>query len=155
MNEQRQDFITEDASAPRWVGIVVVALALVSLVALGAGWTASTRSKDLEQNLATQSEQFKQNEDVLGQRLAKAEDTNAQLQGELSVVTDKMKLTEGELGRARTRDKKIKDDDDKPLAALQNNLSGQLATKANSDDVNKVGTDVDGVKTDLESTKTN
>jgi len=153
MNEQRQDFITEDASAPRWVGIVVVALAVVSLVALGAGWTASTRSKDLEQNLATQSEQFKKNEEVLDQRLAKAEDTNAQLQGELSVVTDKMKLTEGELGKARLQAKKIKDEDAKELSDLQNQTSAQLATKASVDDVNKLGTDVNGVRSDLDNEK--
>ncbi len=54
MTEERQEIITEDAAAPRWVGIVIVALAVVSLVALGAGWTASTRSKELEQNLASQ-----------------------------------------------------------------------------------------------------
>ncbi|MGA2900410.1 MAG: hypothetical protein ABSF40_09295 [Candidatus Acidiferrales bacterium] len=153
MSEQRQDFITEDASAPRWVGIVVVALAVVSLVALGAGWTASTRSKDLEQNLAAQSEQFKKNEEVLDQRLAKAEDTNAQLQGELSVVTDKMKLTEGELGKARLQAKKIKEEDAKELSDLQNQTSAQLATKASVDDVNKLGTDVNGVRSDLDNEK--
>ena len=153
MSEQRQDFITEDASAPRWVGIVVVAMAVVSLVALGAGWTASTRSKDLEQNLAAQSEQFKKNEEVLDQRLAKAEDTNAQLQGELSVVTDKMKLTEGELGKARLQAKKIKDEDAKELSDLQNQTSAQLATKASVDDVNKLGTDVNGVRSDLDNEK--
>ena len=98
---------------------------------------------------------FKQNDDVLGQRLAKAEDTNAQLQGELSVVTDKMKLTETELDRARAQTKKIKEDDAKQLADLQNNVNGQLATKASVDDVNKLGTDVTGVKTDLETTKNN
>ncbi len=153
MSEQRQDFITEDASAPRWVGIVVVALAVVSLVALGAGWTASTRSKDLEQSLATQNEQFKKNEEVLDQRLAKAEDTNAQLQGELSVVTDKMKLTEGELGKARLQTKKIKEEDAKELSDLQNQTSAQLATKASVDDVNKLGTDVNGVRSDLDNEK--
>jgi hypothetical protein len=153
MSEQRQDFITEDAAAPRWVGIVVVALAVVSLVALGAGWTASTRSKELEQNLANQNEQFKKNEEVLDQRLAKAEDTNAQLQGELSVVTDKMKLTEGELGKARLQAKKIKEEDAKELSDLQNQTSAQLATKASVDDVNKLGTDVNGVRTDLDSQK--
>jgi hypothetical protein len=155
MSEERQEIITEEAAAPRWVGIVIVALAVVSLVALGAGWTASTRSKELEQNLASQNEQFKKNEDVLSQRLAKSEDTNAQLQGELSVVTDKMKLTEGELGKARTQAKKIKEEDAKELADLQNQTSAQLATKANVDDVNKLGTDVNGVKTDLESEKNN
>ncbi len=153
MSEQRQDFVTEDASAPRWVGIVVVALAVVSLVALGAGWTASTRSKELEQNLATQNEQFKKNDEVMDQRLAKAEDTNAQLQGELSVVTDKMKLTEGELGKARLQAKKIKEEDAKELSDLQNQTSAQLATKASVDDVNKLGTDVNGVRTDLDAEK--
>src|SRR6202050_1934371 len=155
MSEERQEIITEEAAAPRWVGIVIVALAVVSLVALGAGWTASTRSKELEQNLASQNEQFKKNEDVLSQRLAKSEDTNAQLQGELSVVTDKMKLTEGELSKARTQAKKIKEEDAKELADLQNQTSAQLATKANVDDVNKLGTDVNGVKTDLETEKNN
>jgi type II secretory pathway pseudopilin PulG len=158
MSEERQDVIVQEAAAPRWIGIVVVALAVVSLVALGAGWTASNRSKALEQTLATQAQQaqqFKQDEDVLSQRLAKAEDTNAQLQGELSVVTDKMKLTQTELSRARKQAKEIKDDDAKQLSDLQSSLNGQLATKANVDDVNKIGTDVDGVKTDLESTKNN
>ncbi|HUJ32659.1 MAG TPA: hypothetical protein VLY23_15365 [Candidatus Acidoferrum sp.] len=153
MSEERHDMIVQEATAPRWIGIVVVALAVVSLVALGAGWTASNRSKALEQTLATQTQQFKQSEDVLGQRLAKAEDTNAQLQGELSVVTDKMKLTQGELSRARKQAAQIKEDDAKQLSDLQNSLNGQLATKASVDDVNKIGTDVDGVKTDLESTK--
>jgi hypothetical protein len=147
--------IADEATAPRWVGIVVVALAVVSLVALGAGWTASTRSKQLEQSLATQAQQFKQSDDVISQRLAKAEDTNAQLEGELSVVTDKMKLTEGELSKARSQAKKIKEDDAKELAEMQNQTNAQLATKASVDDVNKIGTDVNGVKTDLDTTKNN
>ncbi len=156
MSDERQDVvIADEATAPRWVGIVVVALAVVSLVALGAGWTASTRSKELEQSFASQTQQFKQNNDVIGQRLAKSEDTNAQLEGELSVVTDKMKLTEGELNRARSQAKKIKEDDAKELAEMQNQTNAQLATKASVDDVNKIGTDVNGVKTDLDATKNN
>jgi hypothetical protein len=156
MSEERQDVvIADEATAPRWVGIVVVALAVVSLVALGAGWTASTRSKELEQSLASQTQQFKQSNDVISQRLAKAEDTNAQLQGELSVVTDKMKLTEGELSKARSQAKKIKADDAKELAEMQNQTNAQLATKASLDDVNKIGTDVSGVKSDLDATKNN
>ena len=156
MSEERQDVvIADEATAPRWVGIVVVALAVVSLVALGAGWTASTRSKQLEQSLATESQQSKQNDDVISQRLAKAEDTNAQLEGELSVVTDKMKLTEGELSKARSQAKKIKEDGAKELAEMQNQTNAQLATKASVDDVNKLGTDVNGVKGDLDTTKNN
>jgi hypothetical protein len=155
MSDDKQVFVTEDAAAPRWIGIIVVALAVVSLAALGAGWTATTRSKALEQSFAAQVQQSKQSEDVLGQRLAKTEDTNAQLQGELSVVTDKMKLTQGELSRARSAATKIKDEDAKQLADLQNATNAQMATKASVDDVNKLGTDVNGVKTDLDATKNN
>jgi uncharacterized protein YhaN len=153
MLEERTTEITQEPAAPRWIGIAVLILAVVSLVALGVGWSASNRARDLQQNLSTQTQQTKQNDDILNQRLAKAEDTNAQLQGELSVVTDKMKLTETELSRARAQAKKVKDEDSQQLADLQNNVNGQLATKASVDDVNKLGTDVTGVKTDLESTK--
>jgi chromosome segregation ATPase len=156
--ERNNEVIVQEAAAPRWMGIAVVTLAAVSLVSLGIGWSASNRSKALEQSLSSQNQQlgqFKQGDDVLGQRLAKAEDANAQLQGELSVVTDKMKLTQTELSRARVQAKKIRDDETKDLADLQNNVAGQLATKASVDDVNKVGSDVTGVKTDLETTKNN
>ncbi|HEV2206014.1 MAG TPA: hypothetical protein VGR36_05715 [Candidatus Acidoferrales bacterium] len=153
MSDERQEIFTQEAAAPRWIGIVVVALAVVSLVALGAGWTASNRSKALEQSLNKQTQQFGQQESALVQRIQKDEDTNAQLQGELSVVTDKMKLTETELSRARRQAAIIKSQDAKQLADLQNSLNGQLATKANNDDLNKLGTDVGGVKTDLEATK--
>jgi chromosome segregation ATPase len=158
MNDERNEVVVQEAAAPRWMGIAVVALAVISLVGLGVGWSAANRSKALEQTLSSQNQQlnqFKQGDDVLGQRLAKAEDANAQLQGELSVVTDKMKLTQTELGRARTQAKKIRDDETKEITDLQTNVAGQLATKASVDDVNKIGTDVNGVRTDLESTKNN
>jgi len=158
MNDERHDVIVQETAAPRWMGLAVVALAVVSLVGLGVGWSASNRSKALEQTIASQNQQFtqfKQGDDVLGQRLAKAEDANAQLEGELSVVTDKMKLTQTELGRARAQAKKIREDENKEIADLQTNVTGQLATKASVDDVNKIGTDVNGVRTDLDTTKNN
>ncbi|MGA3292551.1 MAG: hypothetical protein ABSE45_01070 [Candidatus Acidiferrales bacterium] len=153
MLEENTTEVTQEGAAPRWIGIAVVILAVVSLAGLGVGWAASNRARDLQQTLATQTQQTKQNDDILNQRLAKAEDTNAQLQGELSVVTDKMKLTETEVSRARAQTKKIKDEDAQQLSDLQNNVNGQLATKASVDDVNKLGTDVNGVKTDLDATK--
>ncbi len=156
MSIHRDDVIVaEDRESPRWMGIAVAALAIVSIAGLGVGWSAANRSKDLAQTLASQKDQISRNEEVLGQRLAKAEDTNAQLEGELSVVTDKMKLTEGELAKARLQTKKIKEDDAAQLADLQNQTNAQLATKASTDDVNKLGTDVTGVKTDLDATKNN
>jgi chromosome segregation ATPase len=155
MIDEKPVIVEQEGSAPRWIGVVVVVLAIVSLAALGVGWTASNRAAALQQSMTAQTRQFTQNDDVMSQRLAKAEDTNAQLQGELSVVTDKMKLTQSELSRARTQAKQIKEDDAKELSDLTNNVNGQLATKASVDDVNKLGTDVTGVRTDLDATKNN
>jgi len=152
------DVIVTDNSAPRWIGLAVVALAVISIAGLAVGWSASNHAKTVEQNLTSQTQTDKQNEDALAQRLTKAEDTNAQLEGELSVVTDKMKLTQTQLTRARAQATQIKADDAKQFATLQTNLSdvnGQIATKASVDDMNKIGTDVTGVKSDLETTKNN
>jgi hypothetical protein len=141
----------EHIETPRWIGLAVVILAVVSLVALGIGWSASTHSKALDQSLASQTQQLKQSADVLGQRLAQAEETNTQMQGDLNVVTSRLKLTQGELARARSQAKEAKEEEAKQLASVNTELS----TKASADDVNKLGTDVNGVKTDLDSTKSN
>ena len=45
----------------------------------------------------------KQTNDALGQRLTKAEEQNQQLQSDLKVVTNKLKLTQGELIAAASR----------------------------------------------------
>jgi hypothetical protein len=93
---EEREVVTEESAAHRWIGIVVGALALVSFVGLSIGWAASNHAKALDRTIGAQQrqrQQFDQDEDMLGQRLAKAEDTNAQLQGELSVVTDKVRLT--------------------------------------------------------------
>ncbi|MFZ0640915.1 MAG: hypothetical protein WA020_11960 [Candidatus Acidiferrales bacterium] len=147
-----------DAATPRWVGIVVVLIAVVSLVALGIGWSAERTSKNNETALASQVQTAKQAQSVLEQRLQQSEETNAQVQGELNVITDRLKLTQGELVRARNQAKTIKADDEKQFAAVQqteSQMNTQLATKASADDLNKVSGDVNGVKTDLDSTKQN
>ena len=158
MSDERHDVIVTENSAPGWVAIAVIALGIISIGGVAVGWSAANHAKQLDQTVATQAQTDKQSEDVLAQRLSKAEDTNAQLQGELSVVTDKMKLTQTELDRARAQARQIKADDDKQLASIQSGMSdmnGQIATKASVDDMNKIGTDVTGVKTDLETTKNN
>jgi chromosome segregation ATPase len=155
LEDNQNHTVTTETGTPRWFGIAAVVLGVVSLAALGVGWSATNRSEALQRTITTQAQQSRQTEEMLSQRLAKAEDTNAQLQGELSVVTDKMKLTQDEVTKARTQTKKIKEEGAKQLADLQTNMTGQLATKANVDDVNKLGEDVTGVKTDLETTKGN
>ena len=103
----------------------------------------------------TQSQNVKQSQDVLSQRLAQAEETNAQMRGELSVVTDRLKLTQGELSSARKYAKQVKEEDQKKLEAMQSDVTNQLATKASADDLKSTNGDVAGVKSDLEGTKSN
>lgn len=160
MLEQREDSVVtpEQPATPRWVGIVVVLVAVVSLVALGIGWTADNATKDTDKALAAQLQTDKQAQSVLEQRLQQSEETNAQVQGELSVITNRLKLTQGELANARSQAKHAKADDDKQFAAVaqqEQQLNTQLATKASSDDLNKLGTDVSGVKTALDTTNQN
>jgi len=132
---------------PRWVGIAVVALAAVSLLSLAVGWNATTHARDAEQSLALETKSFQQNQDALSQRLSQAEETNAQQQGELNLVSDKLKLTQGELDSARKQVRQNHDEYNRQI----NDVNNQL--KTNQDNVNNLTGDVNGVKNDLASTR--
>jgi len=137
------------AATPRWVGLAIAVLAGISLIGVGLGFAAWSTSKNLEQS--TQAS-LKQN-DALTQRLAKSEEQNQQLQSDLKVVTDKLNVTQEDLQKARQQSKASVAAYDKKLSGLQSNVNTQLAAKASTDDVNKLGTDVSGVKNDLDETK--
>src|SRR5574337_362440 len=121
----------EEGSTPRWLGIAIVVLAAVSLLALGIGWSASSHARSTEQSLNTEVKTLTQSQDALTKRLAQAEDINAQLQGRLNVVTDRLKLTQGELGSARRQTKPIRQEYSKQISAVESSL----ATKASAEDV--------------------
>ncbi|MGH9680593.1 MAG: hypothetical protein ACRD4Y_11645 [Candidatus Acidiferrales bacterium] len=140
---------TTTEGAPRWMGLAVTALGVLSLVGIGMAWNATDHAHGAEQALAAQAKTFQQTEDGITQRVAQAEQTNAQMQGELNLVTDKLKLTEEQLSAARSQVKATRADYNKKLDAVQSTL----ATKANADDVTALGTDVNGVKSDLDATK--
>ena len=137
------------AATPRWVGLAIAVLAGISLIGVGLGFAAWSTSKNLEQS--TQAS-LKQN-DALTQRLAKSEEQNQQLQSDLKVVTDKLNVTQEDLQKARQQSKASVAAYDKKLSGLQSNVTTQLAAKASTEDVNKLGTDVSGVKNDLDETK--
>jgi DNA repair exonuclease SbcCD ATPase subunit len=149
MSEFQDSNIESGSGVPRWVGLAVAALAVISLIGLGIGWSALSHSKTVESAQAA----LKQQNDDLAQRLAKADEQNQQLQSDLKVVTDKLNVTQEDLQRARQQSKASVAAYDKKLSGLANNVNTQLAGKASADDVNKLGTDVTGVKNDLEDTK--
>lgn len=137
--------------APRWLTVAVIILAIFSIVSLGMAWSASNRASNVEQSASTA---LKQNVDALNQRIAKADDANAQIQSELSLVTDKLKLTEAQLVTARRQSKVVGATYNKKLTGLESSLKSQLAAKANADDINRLTGDVSGVKSELDATKT-
>jgi hypothetical protein len=148
-HEDEEVTTSETESTPRWVGIAVAALAVVSLASLGVGWNATTHARNAEESLATQGKSFQQNEDSLAQRLTQTEEANAQEQSDLNVVTNRLQLTQSQLDAARHQETQIKKD----YTSQIDNVNSQLQTKASADDVKTLGGDVNGVKTDLESTK--
>jgi len=150
MSDYQESNTTVLAGTPRWVGLAVAVLGALSLLGLGVGWSAINHANSVEQS--TQAA-LKQQNDALGQRVAKAEDTNQQLQSDLKVVTDKLNVTKSEMISARKQNKAAVVNYTKKLDELGTNVSAQLAAKASSDDVSKLGGDVTGVKTDLEGTK--
>jgi hypothetical protein len=151
MFEERENDQAMTEGAPRWMGLAVVGLAVLSLVGVGMAWNATDHAKTAEQALVAQTKTYQVDQQGITQRMAQAEQTNAQMQGELNLVTDKLKLTQEELDTARTQVKQTRADYSKKLTAVESTL----ATKASADDVKALGTDVNGVKTDLSATKGN
>lgn len=142
-----------ESATPRWVGLAIGALGLVSVVGLGIGWSALSKTGSIEQ--ATQAS-LKQQNDALNTRLAKSDEQNQQLQSDLKVVTDKLNVTQEDLVKARKQSSAAVASYGKKISGIESNVSAvntQLATKANTEDVNKLNGDVTGVKNDLDQTK--
>ena len=142
---------TSGEGSPRWMGLAIVALAGISIFGVGMAWNASSHEKTAEQSLAEQNKDLQQNLAALNERLAQTEQGNAQIQSELTTMTDHLKLTQGQLASARQQTKKIDSDYSKKLDDVRSQLEG----KANASDVSALGGDVNGVKSDLATTNNN
>jgi len=150
MSEFQDSGVQGAVAAPRWVGLAIAALGGISLIGLGVGVSALSHSKSVEESIQAS---LKQQNDMLNQRLAKTDEQNQQLQSDLKVVTDKLNVTQEDLQKARQASKASSVAYNKKLTGLESNVNTQLATKANTEDVNKLNGDVSGVKNDLEDTK--
>lgn len=150
MSEFQDSTVLTTAATPRWVGLAIAGLGVISLGGLGLGWSALNQSKSAEQSVQAA---LKQQNDTLSQRLAKTDDQNQQLQSDLKVVTDKLNLTQEQLISARKQSKAAVVAYDKKLNGLESNVKTELATKASTEDVSKLNGDVSGVRNDLDDTK--
>src|ERR1700676_558957 len=140
-----------------WHLPALIVLGLIAIGGLGFGWNASSKLDSTQQSVANQlkAEQQSVQQDVsaLRDRLAQDEKANADLQGNLKVVTDKLKLTQGQLKKAREESSKLNGETSEKLTALDTSVKGELATKATTDDVKTVDTKVVSVKSDLDATR--
>jgi chromosome segregation ATPase len=151
------DHIIETRETPAWQLPAIIVVGLIAIGGLAFGWNASTKLDTTQQSVATQFKQQQQtvDQDVasLKDRLAQDEKANADLQGDLNVVTKKLKITEGQLKNARAEAAKLNDETSQKLTALDTSVKGELATKATADDLKNVDGKVGVVRTDLDSTR--
>jgi hypothetical protein len=89
----------------------------------------------------------------LKDQIAVDEKANTELRGDLKVVTDKLKITQGQLKKARQEAVEQNTETTQKLTALDTSVHTELATKATSDDVKTVDTKVTQVSTDLGKTQ--
>lgn len=147
----------DSRSGSSWHLPAIIVLGLVALGGLGFGWNASSKLDATKQDVATQLKTTQQSVDQdvasLKDRIAQDEKANADLQGDLKVVTDKLKITQGQLRKARQEATKLNDETNGKISALDTSVHTELATKAGADDVKNVDTKVTAVGADLNTTK--
>jgi chromosome segregation ATPase len=148
---------TVETKSSSWQLPAIIVLGLVALGGLAFGWNASAKLDSTQQAVASQlkttQQSLQQDISSLKDRLAQDEKANADLQGDLKVVTGKLKITQGQLKKARTEAAQLNDATTQKLTALDTSVHSELATKASTDDVKTVDTKVVGVKTDLDAAR--
>src|SRR3984893_221997 len=113
----------------------VIVVSLLGIAGVGFAWSSAARTRHAE----------RENYASLEKRLVQTEETNAQLRGQLSVVSDRLQLTPEEEAEAQRITERVRGMDAQEIAKLDAELRGELIAKANISEVeNKVN------NTDLE-----
>ena len=159
MDENRVDVVEENRT-PGGIIAALVIVALIAVAGLGFAWYDSNQLVAAQQTYAgqikTAQQEVAQQFTTVQQKQAQADAANAQLQSDLGVVTKRLRVTQGDLQKARDDAAQIREESSQKLADLNNNVStvtSELATKASTDDLNATNGTVTVVKNDLEGTK--
>ncbi len=144
-------------SAPGWMIAAVAVLGVVALVGLVVAHNASTQAQEIQQSFDTKVKglqaDFSSQVATLQQHQAQADTANSGLQSDLSVVTKRLRITQGDLKKAHEEAAAIKTESEQKIAEMDGAVKTELATKATNDDVKTVDGKVTGVRTDLDSTQ--
>jgi hypothetical protein len=158
MIDNSDQVVVEDVhGTPGWVTAAIVILAIVSIAGLGLAWHNSTELQQAQQTFGTQMKTAEQTSTqqiaAFEQKLTQANATSTELQSDLGVVEKRLRVTQGDLKKARDEEAKIREESAQKLAQMDTDVKSQLATKASSDDLTAVNGTVNNVKSDLENTK--
>jgi Rad3-related DNA helicase len=152
-----QVVVEEVHGTPGWVTAAIVILAIVSIAGLGLAWHNSTELQQAQQAFGSQMKTAEQANTqqiaAFEQKLTQANATSTELQSDLGVVEKRLRVTQGDLKKARDEEAKIREEDAQKLAQMDTDVKSQLATKASSEDLTAVNGTVNNVKSDLENTK--
>jgi hypothetical protein len=142
---------------PGWVFAAVAVLGVVALVGLVIAHNASTQGQEIQQSMDNKVKaiqlDFANQIAQLQQHQTQAYTSSAGLQSDLGVVTKKLRLTQGDLKKAREEAETIRTEDQQKIEEVNGTVTTALATKASTDDVKGVDGKVDGVRTDLTGTQ--
>jgi chromosome segregation ATPase len=135
-------------------------LAIVSVAGFGLAWRDQSRLQQMNQDYGAQFKtsqqehtQYTESVNQLEQQLAKAREEATALRSDVDLVTGRLRVTQSELTKARAEAAQIREEGSKHLEEMGMAVKTELATKASSDQLNMVSTDVTTVKSDLEVTK--
>jgi hypothetical protein len=146
-----------EVGVPGWIAPAIVILALVAIAGLGLAWYDSSQLQAAQQSFGNEMKAAQQNTAqqiaTLEQKETQADAANTELQGDLGVVTKRLRITQGDLKKSRDEAAQIREESAQKIAQMDTDVKSQLATKASSDDLNATNGTVNGVKTDLEGTK--
>ena len=138
-----------------WAAVAV--LGVVAIVGLVMARSASTQATDIQQafdgKVKAMQQDFNTQLTALQQHEAATDAANVGLQSDLSVVTKRLRLTQGDLKKAREEAENIRTEDQQKIEEVNGTMTSALATKASTDDVKGVDGKVDGVRTDLSGTQ--
>ncbi len=158
---ERTTIVQEGQS--RWIIPTVGLVAILAVIALVVGWKGLSYAQESRQASNNDIQTVKQactgytkNVELLQQRVAQDEKTNADLLGGLSVLTKRLKVTQAQLQKARQEAQdeaqQIRDESNAQIAGMGNTVNSELSTKANNDDIQAVSGQVAVVRNDLIST---
>ena len=139
-----ETYQVEAATTPRWIFVVFVVLFAGVAYAIYDGQASR---KSLEADITRGN----QRAEMLAAKLEQADSRIADLKGQVDVTSEKLNLTQGDLGKARQLAQNLKKEQaasDKDLEAKLGKLQEENAAK-----LGQVSADVSGAKSDIEATK--